>query len=913
MMQMIDKFTVEMLQLRVPGRCKEDFEFVQPLMANGSLFAFVTDTVRRDRIWENILNVQTLIPSLHGLGEDKKFLNPLAKILKRLFPVSRTLRRAMADSFKNSDESSDAICVQESESSIRYYTGSPTQQLSWGIFQLFLFAGRDFSLFIPETPLKERGRPTPEPKEPDPYLWTSLARFASNLGFESDEISRLLAADPDETRTSAFLLQARKPPTYTFSKSQFEENKKRIIEILNTAEKKTSSFAPPTLFVEQNGEGIERRCGRHWELAYQYDHDYTFLPLFWTEDEISYGRGLSSLFVRVAVYKAFFGDLIFCDTVPIPPIPSETSTMDLDSNLFSQSLSNDIGGRQSEVSMLSPSLSNENSEGRQDEFLAEKVRILQLEVNKLRADNEERNTAERMALEDSRSADRQLQDYKSTNESLTSEITELKSRLHQMQSEHQESTFRLESQNSDLQKQLDQRSQESQNLSELSVTHRDRAVELEAYLSKTQLALGNITAQEMKFRFDNVLEENTELQTQLQQAQESLKQKTMAEQCESQMKEEIIRLTETLLSELRSLGQAMTKTRQQLDKRRGEIPLIDYDNVSLSLKKEGPGLQLTRVDNVSLESKLYSEATLHLRQNVQEVSEAKDIVAKEWLLLSNWVITLGEAFSTLELGAQEAQKAQEQNLREEREKFQSEKNKWDIELQKATSDKDRAWKEHSDLESRVNTLSQEVEEKQAQVNLFSQGREALQQEIVDLKSQILLLKSSTHKLHRDNNRKLKAQIRKQQAEIGETEQAFKAKSKHFTFQPTPKAGIEKTVKVQLKITRDPGPPKELDLSRAKLEDILRRCKKHGLIPYDTQGKAMMPEDAWDIISADSTYTVVLHLLEDIEIDEGFWRDRKRKKQFHSTEDNDGGEVAEDNHRLRLQDTSEILRYVLSRD
>ena len=39
----------------------------------------------------------------------------------------------------------------------------------------------------------------------------------------------------------------------------------------------------------------------------------------------------------------------------------------------------------------------------------------------------------------------------------------------------------------------------------------------------------------------------------------------------------------------------------------------------------------------------------------------------------------------------------------------------------------------------------------------------------------------------------------------------------------------------------------------------------------------MPGDAWDIISADGTFEVVLHLLEDADIDEGMLRQRKRKK------------------------------------
>ncbi|OAP53774.1 hypothetical protein AYL99_12030 [Fonsecaea erecta] len=108
---------------------------------------------------------------------------------------------------------------------------------------------------------------------------------------------------------------------------------------------------------------------------------------------------------------------------------------------------------------------------------------------------------------------------------------------------------------------------------------------------------------------------------------------------------------------------------------------------------------------------------------------------------------------------------------------------------------------------------------------------------------------------------------------------------------------------------------------------------------------MTPEDAWDIISRDGTYTIEFHLLEDvkIDIDEGFWRERKRKKQIHLAKDSDTvkyaednnrsqsqdpikaaeennrvrlqdpGKVAEDNRRVRLKEATEILRYVLGQD
>ncbi|KIW86662.1 uncharacterized protein Z519_12717 [Cladophialophora bantiana CBS 173.52] len=912
MMQMTDKFTVENLQLRVPGRCEKDHEFVKPLMDDGSLFSFVTDVPRRNRIWENILKVSTLIPSLYGLGEDKKFLSPLAKILKRLFPVSpnQTLRMAMINSFKDSNQRSGAVCVQESDWSMRHYKGSLTQQLHWGIFQLFLFAGRDFTLFIPETPLKERGRPTPEPKRPDPYLWTSLARLASDLGFENDEIQKLLATDPDEKATSAFLLQARKPPIYTFTQSQFEQNKGRIIRILNTAKKNTHSLSTPTLFVKRNGEGLERRCGRHWELAYEYDHDHTFLPLFWTEDDNTCGEGISSLFVRVAVYKAFFSDLIFCETMQIPPVRFDTSEEQPHED-------NDVSFEMSIDSNLLPySQSSETKEERQNEFLQDKVRMLQLEVNKLRADvREEGKAAERKTLENLDSAHRQLQDYKSANQSL-------RGQLQQTQIECRERIVELERKNSDLQRELNQRCRENQSLVVQSTTNQNKISALEVRLSETHTALGNITAQQMKLRFDTVQGENAELRNRLQKAlsdvktaRESLEQQTMSEEKDDRAKEDIIGLIQTLTTELCYLGQEMERMRRVLNENQDQIGQIKYDdleNASLSLKKEELNLQLARAGDGSWESNLHSNATqrtLVLHQTMQQATEVKDNVAKEWQLLKHGINALGTSFWTLKQGAHEAQQAQEQKLRDEREGFQSEKKEWSTVLEKANSDKDQALMERENLKSQVNALLREVEERQMLLNSARQTCEALQEEVT-LKTQVSLLgskPSDTQRLRRDINRIQKPRTRLKhsqipRAKIRKGEPAIEAESKPLDFESIPNARNEKTVRIRFKVDRDRGGPTEVDLSRSKLEDVLRRCKRQGLIPHDTGGKAMVPEDAWDIINADGTFTVVFHLLQDIDVDEGFLRRRKRKKKPNSpkpTEEKDKNEALE------------ILQYILN--
>ena len=68
--------------------------------------------------------------------------------------------------------------------------------------------------------------------------------------------------------------------------------------------------------------------------------------------------------------------------------------------------------------------------------------------------------------------------------------------------------------------------------------------------------------------------------------------------------------------------------------------------------------------------------------------------------------------------------------------------------------------------------------------------------------------------------------------------------------------------------------RRVDLSRNSLTDLLHQCKKKGLIPYDSRGKALSPEGAWDIITHDGTFEVRLHLLD---THYGFVKRQKKRK------------------------------------
>jgi hypothetical protein len=65
---------------------------------------------------------------------------------------------------------------------------------------------------------------------------------------ENEDIRKLLASDSDGEAAAAFLLRARGAFFYTHG-DPFQQNKERIIQILNTAKKDTYSSSEPMIRV----------------------------------------------------------------------------------------------------------------------------------------------------------------------------------------------------------------------------------------------------------------------------------------------------------------------------------------------------------------------------------------------------------------------------------------------------------------------------------------------------------------------------------------------------------------------------------------------------------------------------------------------------------------------------------------
>ena len=175
-----------------------------------------------------------------------------------------------------------------------------------------------------DCPRKEKDRPKPTAKEPDPIVWHKFALLADKLGFDSKAIRKLKAEDPYESVSRASLLNHNPPGLYTYDEAFFEASIKQMAQTLGSAVEKNPQSIKPPLMVDGPGESLQRRRGRVFEKAYELSRDSLFLKVLHNANEDK-REGIGPVFVRRSVFFAFFGGQRpggNINDAPEPPLPT---------------------------------------------------------------------------------------------------------------------------------------------------------------------------------------------------------------------------------------------------------------------------------------------------------------------------------------------------------------------------------------------------------------------------------------------------------------------------------------------------------------------------------------------------------------------------------------------------------------
>ncbi|KAH7379083.1 hypothetical protein BKA64DRAFT_243572 [Cadophora sp. MPI-SDFR-AT-0126] len=290
-MRMLDNVTVKAVELMAPRHSRRDAQKLHGQLASGQIFA-AFNSEDRDAIWSRLRTASGLIPSLFTLFEDLKYLQACAGSMRHLVEPApgQTLFVALDDKFFGSTEDWDLAYRRLWLYSMEYYSKLPA----------------------PPKDTKKNRLAKAGTTKPDEVVLSDFAALASQLGFQSDQISALKERSSDREIARAALLNARKPDSYEYTGQSLESHTEQIIRLFATATPLTLEQSSPA-FVSDDPAAAGVRCGFPDEEAHARDAKSLVIANLHAEVD-KQGESVTSFFVRKSVYFAFFGR------------PSETTT-----------------------------------------------------------------------------------------------------------------------------------------------------------------------------------------------------------------------------------------------------------------------------------------------------------------------------------------------------------------------------------------------------------------------------------------------------------------------------------------------------------------------------------------------------------------------------------------------------------
>ncbi|KAG4257785.1 hypothetical protein FPRO03_13671 [Fusarium proliferatum] len=285
----VDPEDVREFQLRVPGISQLDFHHLSTLVTSGNAFKRMTDGDLRRELVVRMKSIKYLIPSLHTLQKDFKYLRPCTDTIIRLFAHNRnsyvTAQSLAFDAFSSKTLLGPDVLFFEK------------------LKCLYLFIMGDMVGITGEWPLLEFGE-MPHECVRLPRSWYRLAHEARRLGFHSDEITRLVSEDPDEQVALRALREARPDSISEYSPSQLQGIVRTIVANFGEARDHITGKPSSEFTTTGVGEPISRRCGRQYSGAYARDRWNFDLAGF--SDPTPESMDITSLFVRKSVFHAFW-------------------------------------------------------------------------------------------------------------------------------------------------------------------------------------------------------------------------------------------------------------------------------------------------------------------------------------------------------------------------------------------------------------------------------------------------------------------------------------------------------------------------------------------------------------------------------------------------------------------------------
>ena len=152
----LDANTVHTIQDRSLLTSSEDYHFIEKCMQDGVLFPAVTDKQQRLDIFHRLSVIPYLIPSLYTFIENTKYIEPPAKIMKKLLPPR--FKGSVCQVFRRLHTGQTQIMEQQSETAFSSLSLSAEECFQVAYQQLWLLAMRRFPEMTGTQLRKDAGR-----------------------------------------------------------------------------------------------------------------------------------------------------------------------------------------------------------------------------------------------------------------------------------------------------------------------------------------------------------------------------------------------------------------------------------------------------------------------------------------------------------------------------------------------------------------------------------------------------------------------------------------------------------------------------------------------------------------------------------------------------------------------------------
>ena len=273
----LDANTVAILQGRCPLLSLEDRAHVQSRFLAGDVLPAVKADDERSQVFDRACSIEHVIPSIHTFLEDTKYLEPGARILKKLLPGK--CKDSMSQHFSALHSGQTKVKVQTSEFTYEDRTSS-SDGSSWLSYrQLWLFALRHFPSMDGQLPRRDMAQQSILHAGRQQRRWYELCSLASENGYR--RMRRLYrdrkAADAEAIEDCVRNILPSK--YYAIDSERMRQIVQVNCQLLGDVPYVERRAVAPELTADHEGCGsnISDRCGRPRERSFQTDEENLFL------------------------------------------------------------------------------------------------------------------------------------------------------------------------------------------------------------------------------------------------------------------------------------------------------------------------------------------------------------------------------------------------------------------------------------------------------------------------------------------------------------------------------------------------------------------------------------------------------------------------------------------------------------